>query len=129
MIGSTGLELERIEKALQQAVAAMGVKRLVLCGSYRVERAYFGSPALAPEAVRAELVLGLERLEWKEEALDLSFRPGAPVPPERVAALIATSAGAATLAGEHRVRWRWRAGSEEERLEEARALLRQLEGA
>lgn len=51
----------KVLRRVLQAVAAMGVKRLVLCGSYRVERAYFGSPALAPEAIRAELVLGLEQ--------------------------------------------------------------------
>ncbi len=51
----------KVLRRVLQAVAAMGVKRLVLCGSYRVERAYFGSPALAPEAVRAELLLGLEQ--------------------------------------------------------------------
>jgi RsmE family RNA methyltransferase len=51
----------KVLRRVLQAVAAMGVKRLVLCGSYRVERAYFGSPALEPAAVRAELVLGLEQ--------------------------------------------------------------------
>jgi RsmE family RNA methyltransferase len=39
----------------------MGVKRLVLVGSYRVEKSYFGSPFLADDAVRRELVLGLEQ--------------------------------------------------------------------
>jgi 16S rRNA (uracil1498-N3)-methyltransferase len=44
-----------------QAAAAMGVKRIVLAGSYRVEKSYFGSPALEPGAVREELLLGLEQ--------------------------------------------------------------------
>jgi 16S rRNA (uracil1498-N3)-methyltransferase len=51
----------KILRRVLQAVASMGVKRLVLCGSYRVERSYFGSPLLAPEALRAELSLGLEQ--------------------------------------------------------------------
>ncbi len=51
----------KILRRVLQAVASMGVKRLVLLGSYRVEKSYFGSPLLAPEAIRAELVLGLEQ--------------------------------------------------------------------
>jgi RsmE family RNA methyltransferase len=51
----------KILRRVLQAIASMGVKRLVLCGSYRVERSYFGSPALAPDALRAELLLGLEQ--------------------------------------------------------------------
>jgi 16S rRNA (uracil1498-N3)-methyltransferase len=51
----------KVLRRVLQAVAAMGVKRLVLCGSWKVERAYFGSPALAPDAIRAELLLGLEQ--------------------------------------------------------------------
>ncbi len=51
----------KVLRRVLQAVASMGVKRLVLCGSYRVERSYFGSPALEPAAVRAELLLGLEQ--------------------------------------------------------------------
>lgn len=51
----------KVLRRVLQAVASLGVKRLVLCGSYRVERSYFGSPALDPAALRAELVLGLEQ--------------------------------------------------------------------
>lgn len=51
----------KVLRRVLQAVASLGVKRLVLCGSWRVERSYFGSPALAPAALRAELVLGLEQ--------------------------------------------------------------------
>jgi RsmE family RNA methyltransferase len=39
----------------------MGVKRIVLLGSYRVEKSYFASPHLAPAAMRSELLLGLEQ--------------------------------------------------------------------
>jgi len=48
-------------RRLLQALASAGVKRLVLLGSWRVEKAYFGSPILAPEAVAAALRLGLEQ--------------------------------------------------------------------
>jgi 16S rRNA (uracil1498-N3)-methyltransferase len=51
----------KILRKVLQAAAAMGVKRVVLLGSYRVEKSYFGSPLLAPEALRAELLLGLEQ--------------------------------------------------------------------
>lgn len=51
----------KILRKVLQAAASMGVKRLVLLGSYRVEKSYFASPLLAPEALRAELLLGLEQ--------------------------------------------------------------------
>lgn len=51
----------KILRKVLQAVASMGVKRLVLLGSWRVERSYFASPLLAPAALRAELLLGLEQ--------------------------------------------------------------------
>ena len=51
----------KILRRVLQAVAAMGVKRIVLMGSYRVERSYFATPFLAEEAIRAELLLGLEQ--------------------------------------------------------------------
>lgn len=51
----------KILRKVLQATASMGVKRLVLVGSFRVERSYFGSPLLAPDALRAELLLGLEQ--------------------------------------------------------------------
>ena len=51
----------KILRKVLQASAAMGLSRLVLVGSYRVERSYFGSPLLAPDALAAELRLGLEQ--------------------------------------------------------------------
>jgi RsmE family RNA methyltransferase len=51
----------KILRKVLQAAASMGVKRIVLAGSYRVEKSYFASPVLAPEAIRAELLLGLEQ--------------------------------------------------------------------
>jgi RsmE family RNA methyltransferase len=51
----------KVLRRLLQAVASMGVKRLALLGSYRVEKSYFSSPALAEDAIRRELLLGLEQ--------------------------------------------------------------------
>ncbi|ABC82762.1 protein of unknown function DUF558 [Anaeromyxobacter dehalogenans 2CP-C] len=51
----------KILRKVLQAAASMGVKRLVLLGSYRVEKSYFASPLLAPEALREQFLLGLEQ--------------------------------------------------------------------
>jgi 16S rRNA (uracil1498-N3)-methyltransferase len=51
----------KILRKVLQATASMGVKRVVLLGSWRVEKSYWASPFLAPEAIRAELLLGLEQ--------------------------------------------------------------------
>jgi len=51
----------KILRKVLQAAASMGVKRIVLLGSWRVEKSYFGSPLLDPAALRGELVLGLEQ--------------------------------------------------------------------
>ena len=44
-----------------QGIAAMGVKEVVLCNAWRVEKSYWSSPALTPESLRDELLLGLEQ--------------------------------------------------------------------
>ena len=51
----------KILRKVLHATAAMGVGRVVLLGSWRVEESYFGSPLLAPGALEAELRLGLEQ--------------------------------------------------------------------
>jgi RsmE family RNA methyltransferase len=94
----------KILRKVLQAAASMGVKRIVLVGSWRVEKSYFASPLLAPEALRAELLLGLEQgrdtvlpqvsirrffKPFVEDELDALF-------PER-ARLLAHPAGAAPL--------------------------------
>lgn len=56
-----GLPRPKILRRVLQAIAASGVKRAVLLGSWRVEKAYFGSPVLDPAAMAAELRLGLEQ--------------------------------------------------------------------
>lgn len=44
-----------------QTVGALGVARLDLVNAWRVEKSYFGSPVLAPAAIRQALVLGAEQ--------------------------------------------------------------------
>lgn len=51
----------KILRRVLQAAAAMGIKRLVLLGSYRVEKSYFASPLLEPSAIEEQLRLGLEQ--------------------------------------------------------------------
>jgi RsmE family RNA methyltransferase len=48
-------------RRLLAAVASMGVKRLVLVNSARVEKSYFDSPLLASAAIDLELRLGLSQ--------------------------------------------------------------------
>ena len=51
----------KILRRVLQAAAAMGVGRLVLAGSHRVDRSYWGSPLLSAARLAAELRLGLEQ--------------------------------------------------------------------
>jgi RsmE family RNA methyltransferase len=51
----------KILRKVLQAAAAIGVGRLVLVGSWRVEKSYWASPLLAPAALEEELRLGLEQ--------------------------------------------------------------------
>ena len=44
-----------------QTVATLGVPRLVLVNSYRVEKSFWQTPFLDPQAIREQLVLGLEQ--------------------------------------------------------------------
>jgi RsmE family RNA methyltransferase len=108
----------KILRKVLQATAAMGVKRLVLLGSYRVEKSYWGSPVLGPERLRAELLLGLEQGKdtrlpevelarhfkpFVEDRLDEVF-PGArlladPGAPRRLEALPRPAGGAAIAVG------------------------------
>jgi RsmE family RNA methyltransferase len=48
-------------KKVLQAIASLGIKRLVLLNSFRVEKSYFDSPLLAEARVREHLLLGLEQ--------------------------------------------------------------------
>jgi len=51
----------KVLRRLLGAVAAFGVKHLVLVGAERVEKSYWQSPMLEEEALRGELLLGLEQ--------------------------------------------------------------------
>lgn len=48
-------------RRILQSVAAMGVKRIVLLNTWRVEKSYWQSPLLCGEAIHEQLVLGLEQ--------------------------------------------------------------------
>lgn len=48
-------------KRVLQTVASMGVSHLVLLNSYRVEKSFWQTPFLSPEAIREQLLLGLEQ--------------------------------------------------------------------
>jgi RsmE family RNA methyltransferase len=61
-----------------QTVAAMGVPRVVLVNSYRVEKSFWQTPFLEPEAVRAQLILGLEQARdtvLPEIIIEKRFKP------------------------------------------------------
>ncbi|HTP49710.1 MAG TPA: 16S rRNA (uracil(1498)-N(3))-methyltransferase [Anaeromyxobacteraceae bacterium] len=51
----------KILRKVLAAVASMGVKDVVLLGTYRVEKSYFGSPSLRAESMAEALKLGLEQ--------------------------------------------------------------------
>ena len=56
-----GMPRPKILKKVLQAIASLGVKRLVLLNSFRVEKSYFDSPLLAEATIREHLLLGLEQ--------------------------------------------------------------------
>jgi RsmE family RNA methyltransferase len=43
------------------AATTLGVKRIILMESWRVDKSYWQSPLLAPDAIRSVLILGLEQ--------------------------------------------------------------------
>jgi RsmE family RNA methyltransferase len=48
-------------KRIFQTCAAMGVKKIILMNSYRVEKSYWQSPLLATKAINEQLMIGLEQ--------------------------------------------------------------------
>ncbi len=65
-------------KRVLQTVAAMGVPRLVLVNSYRVEKSFWQTPFLEPEAIREQLILGLEQARdtvLPELVIEKRFKP------------------------------------------------------
>jgi len=68
-------------KALRRVlrlVATLGVRKLTLTNAWRVERSYFASPVLEPEAIERELLLGAEQggtARLPEVAIERLFVP------------------------------------------------------
>ncbi|TWH71272.1 RsmE family RNA methyltransferase [Azomonas agilis] len=76
-----------------QTVASMGVSRLVLLNSQRVEKSFWQTPFLAPEAVQEQLLLGLEQAcdtRLPEVQIEPRFKPFVE---DRVPALVQDTLG------------------------------------
>nr|WP_272888985.1 16S rRNA (uracil(1498)-N(3))-methyltransferase [Stutzerimonas stutzeri] len=61
-----------------QTAASMGVPRLVLLNSYRVEKSFWQTPFLEPQAIREQLLLGLEQARdtlLPEVTIEKRFKP------------------------------------------------------
>lgn len=88
-------------KRILQTVSAMGVPRLVLLNSYRVEKSYWQTPFLEPAALREQLILGLEQARdsvLPEVILEKRFKPFVE---DRLPQLAAGSRGLIGHPGEH----------------------------
>ncbi|WPP45164.1 16S rRNA (uracil(1498)-N(3))-methyltransferase [Pseudomonas sp. AN-1] len=65
-------------KRTLQTVASMGVAHLVLLNSYRVEKSFWQTPFLESEAIREQLILGLEQARdtvLPEVVIEKRFKP------------------------------------------------------
>ncbi len=65
-------------KRVLQTVSAMGVPRLILLNSYRVEKSFWQTPFLEAEALREQLILGLEQARdtvLPEVIIEKRFKP------------------------------------------------------
>jgi RsmE family RNA methyltransferase len=65
-------------KRVLQSVSAMGVPRLILLNSYRVEKSFWQTPFLEPDAIREQLILGLEQARdtlLPEVIIEKRFKP------------------------------------------------------
>jgi RsmE family RNA methyltransferase len=65
-------------KRTLQTVASMGVAQLVLLNSYRVEKSFWQTPFLSPEALREQLILGLEQARdtvLPDVSIEKRFKP------------------------------------------------------
>lgn len=61
-----------------QTVATMGVPRVILLNSYRVEKSFWQTPFLEPAAIREQLILGLEQARdsvLPEIIIEKRFKP------------------------------------------------------
>lgn len=61
-----------------QTVATMGVPKVILLNSYRVEKSFWQTPFLEPQAIREQLILGLEQARdsvLPEVIIEKRFKP------------------------------------------------------
>ncbi|WP_432218335.1 16S rRNA (uracil(1498)-N(3))-methyltransferase [Pseudomonas kribbensis] len=61
-----------------QTVATMGVSKVILVNSYRVEKSFWQTPFLEPESIRENLILGLEQARdtvLPEIIIEKRFKP------------------------------------------------------
>lgn len=61
-----------------QTVATMGVPKVILLNSYRVEKSFWQTPFLEPQAIREQLILGLEQARdsvLPEIVIEKRFKP------------------------------------------------------
>ena len=68
----------KVLRRVLYSLTVMGAKRIILLNTARVEKSYWQSPFLEPEAVRRQLVLGLEQARdtmLPEVALKPRFKP------------------------------------------------------
>ncbi|MDY0207156.1 MAG: 16S rRNA (uracil(1498)-N(3))-methyltransferase [Pseudomonas sp.] len=84
-----------------QTIASMGVDKLVLINSYRVEKSFWQTPFLQPEALTAELILGLEQARdtvLPEVILAKRFKPFVE---DELPALVANTRGLVAHPGDY----------------------------
>lgn len=65
-------------RRLFQSIATLGVPRLILLNSYKVEKSFWQTPFLTPEAIRENLILGLEQARdtvLPEVIIEKRFKP------------------------------------------------------
>ncbi|MBO0367134.1 16S rRNA (uracil(1498)-N(3))-methyltransferase [Pseudomonas putida] len=65
-------------RRLFQTIATLGVPRLILLNSYKVEKSFWQTPFLTPEAIRENLILGLEQARdtvLPEIIIEKRFKP------------------------------------------------------
>jgi 16S rRNA (uracil1498-N3)-methyltransferase len=68
----------KVLRRVLRSAASMGVKKIVLLNSFRVEKSYWSSPVLGLESIREQLVLGLEQARdtaFPEVLLRPLFKP------------------------------------------------------